>query len=128
MPRNILLFTFLLCCAATAAEAASVDKTLLKLDPEERAHQACVLKGMEALRRDKALPGVDRIKTGVIKRAEFTGTMVTATGGAVRSRHNWYKFSFKCAVTEDQMKATSFTYKIGAQIPEEKWEDYGLWR
>jgi hypothetical protein len=32
------------------------------------------------------------------------------------------------SVTPDQMKATSFTYELGAEIPEAKWEDLGLWK
>ena len=31
-------------------------------------------------------------------------------------------------LTPDQMKATSFTYELGAEIPEAKWEDLGLWK
>jgi predicted outer membrane repeat protein len=128
MHRKFLLFTFLLSCVVTSTLAAPVDKTLLKLDPEERAHQACAVRGLQAIRRDKALPAVDRIKTGATSRAQFKGNTVTANGGAVRSKHQWYKFTYKCDVTADQMKATSFTYKIGEVIPEDEWEDYGLWR
>ena len=35
---------------------------------------------------------------------------------------------FKCDVSPDQMKALTFTYEIGKEIPEAKWEDLGLWR
>jgi hypothetical protein len=31
-------------------------------------------------------------------------------------------------VTPDQMKALSFTYELGAEIPETKCDDLGLWR
>ena len=39
-----------------------------------------------------------------------------------------YGLQFKCDVTADQMKALTFTYEIGKEIPEAKWEDLGLWR
>jgi hypothetical protein len=118
----------LLACIATAAQAAPIDKALMKLDPEERAHQACIIKGLDKIVADKTLPGADRMKTGVLGTAKFiAGTRVTTVGGAVRAKHKWYRLSFDCTVTADQMKATAFTYKIGAEIPKETWEEIGLW-
>ncbi|MFN3624647.1 MAG: DUF930 domain-containing protein [Hyphomicrobium sp.] len=111
-----------------AALAASIHDQLLKLDPEERAHQVCAIKGVDAIRRDKKLPKVDRIKTSIMGRAKFTGTQVSAKGGAVRAKSHWYTLKFTCDVTPDQMKALSFTYEIGDEIPETKWDDLGLWR
>jgi hypothetical protein len=129
MQRTVLLFVCLLGLAtsAAAAEAGPIDRALMKLGPEERAHQACVIKGIETVRKDKRLRQADRMKTGSIHPAQFTGSLVTATGGAVRMQHRWYALKFTCAVTEDQMKATSFTFELGDEIPKEKWEDYGLW-
>ena len=51
-----------------------------------------------------------------------------AKGGAVRVKKHWYRLSFECELTPDQMKATSFSYKLGAEIPREEWEDLGLWQ
>lgn len=110
------------------ARAASIDQSLLKLDPEERAHQACILKGIDDLNRSKKLRQVDRLKTSILSRAKFDGTTVVAKGGAVRANHRWYELKFTCAVTNEQMKATSFDYEIGPEIPESKWEDLGLWK
>jgi hypothetical protein len=118
----------LLILAAPAANAASIDESLTKLDPEERAHQACVIKGLDKILVDKTLPGADRMKTGVLGTAAFTGgTRVTTKGGAVRAKHRWYRLSFNCTVTADQMKATAFTYTIGPEIPKETWDEIGLW-
>ncbi len=122
-----------LCWAAVAifwtqtAGANSMERVLAKLEPEERAHQACMLLGVDKVRKDKALPHADRMKTSVLGRAKFTGTRVTTTGGAVRADHHWYRLNFDCTVTPDQMKATAFTYKIGPEIPRDKWDDIGLW-
>ena len=46
----------------------------------------------------------------------------------LRANGQWYRLNYTCAVTKDQMKATSFTYEIGPPIPENQWEDIGLWR
>jgi len=112
-------------CTATAA---SIHDQLLKLDPEERAHQVCVMKGIDTMRRDKKLSKPDRIKTSITGRAKYTGTQVSTTGGAVRAKSHWYRLKFTCDVSPDQMKALSFNYEVGDEIPESKWEDLGLWR
>ncbi len=110
------------------AGAASMDQSLLQLDPEERARQVCILKGILDINRAKKLTGVDRLKTSILSRATFDGKTVVAKGGAVRAKDRWYQVKFTCAVTNNQMKATSFDYEIGAEIPENKWEDLGLWK
>lgn len=127
MNRLPLLVAFLVLLPG-ALQAASLDRAMKMLSPEERAHQACILKGLDQVRRDKALPNADRMKTGIFKPATFDGTTVAASGGAIRAKTHWYALTFTCAVTADQMKANTFTYKIGSEIPEDKWEDLGLWR
>ncbi len=57
-----------------------VDQALMKLGPEERAHQACVIKGIETVRKDKRLRQADRMKTGSIHPAQFTGTRCDRDG------------------------------------------------
>lgn len=123
------LVALLFCAFASASHAASFEDTMRKLDPEERAHQACIVKGIATVRGDKAVPGADRMKTSIFGRAEFVnGTEVKAAGGAVRAKDHWYRLSFDCRVTADQMKATAFSYKLGGEIPKEQWDDLGLWQ
>jgi len=110
------------------ADASTIKQQLQKLDPEERAHQVCVMKGIDTIRNQGKLPKADRLKTSITKPAKFTGTQVAAPGGAVRAKSHWYTLKFKCEVTPDQMTAVSFTYEIGPEIPEANWEDLGLWR
>ncbi|WP_334147364.1 DUF930 domain-containing protein [Hyphomicrobium sp.] len=120
---------FLMLDAGHMAEAGSLERALLKLSPEERAHQACVVRGLEAVRRgDKRLREADRLMPDTFKRAEFDGSVVSAKGAAVRARDHWYALSFVCTVSDDQMKALAFTYKVGAEVPRENWDDLGLWR
>jgi hypothetical protein len=126
--RDMLLTFGLVFCLSETATAGPVEQAMLKLGPEERAHQACVIKGIDELRRGKRLPQADRLKTGIFKPAAFDGTVVAAAGGAVRAKDHWYALKFTCAVTPDQMKATSFTYELGAEIPEAKWDELGLWK
>jgi len=127
MKLNITALALLLAIPGTAA-ASSIHDQLLKLDPEERAHQVCVIKGIDTMRRDKKISKPDRIKTSITGRAKYTGSQVSTTGGAVRAKSHWYKLKFTCEVSSDQMKALSFNYEIGDEIPESKWDDLGLWR
>jgi hypothetical protein len=131
--RLKLRLAAVLVLASGAARAGSIDHQLQMLDPEERAHQVCVIKGVDLMRKDAKLRNVDRkkvdrIKTSITGRATFTGTQVATTGGAVRAKDHWYALKFKCDVTPDQMKAINFTYEVGAEIPEAKWDQLGLWR
>jgi Domain of Unknown Function (DUF930) len=126
--RRTLLLAAALCCLSVACQAGPMEEALKKLDPEERAHQACSIKGMDTLRRDKRLPQADRIRTRVAGAAVLNGSVVTGTGGAVRAKGRWYALKFTCTVTADRMKAVSFTYELGQEIPETKWDAYGLWR
>ncbi|HVX34742.1 MAG TPA: DUF930 domain-containing protein [Hyphomicrobium sp.] len=112
----------------TAFADASMDRVLQKLEPEERAHQACSLRGLEAIRKGTHLKGIDRLKTSSRNQATFKDNVVTANGAAVRAKHRWYALQYKCTVTDDQMKAKTFDFKIGAEIPEDQWEDFGLWK
>jgi hypothetical protein len=126
MQRVLFLFVCAL-ALAKVADAGPIDQALMKLGPEERARQVCIIKGIETVRKDKRLRQADRMKTSILQPAQFTGTVVTATGGAVRMQHHWYVLKFTCEVTDDLMKAKTFTFELGDEIPKDKWEDYGLW-
>jgi hypothetical protein len=129
MKLRAIVFVTLLFSAAPSLSAASLKETLMRLDPEERAHQACILKGIDAVRAAKVLPGADRMKTSIFGRADFDGkSHVVAKGGAVRAKQHWYRLAFDCTVTADQMTATAFSYQLGAEIPKTEWETLGLWQ
>jgi hypothetical protein len=109
-----------LCCLPIMAKPAPW-KRRCEARSRGQAHQACSIKGVDTLRRDKRLPGADRIKTRVTGAAALDGSVVTGKGGAVRAKGRWYALKFTCTVTADRMKAVSFTYELGQEIPEAKW-------
>ena len=112
---------------AEAAPPSRNERALMKLSPEERAQQACVARGIDTIRRDKRLKGVDRVMPDTFERAQFDGSAVSAKGAAVRAGKGWYALSFDCTLASDQLKVTAFTYQLGDEIPQERWEDIGLW-
>ena len=117
-----------ICLPFTRATAADpMAQLLLKLSPDERAHQVCIMKGLDIIRHAKRLPQADRMKTGIFMPAIFDGKVVVAKGAAVYSSKHWYALTFKCTVTADLLKATSFDYQIGDEIAPEKWDELGLW-
>lgn len=117
-----------LCALPVTGRAGTMEDALKKLEPTERAQQACAIKGVDTLRRQKRLPGADRLRTGLVGPAVLEGSVVTGNAGAVHAKGRWYALKFTCTVTPDRMKATAFSYELGQEIPEVKWEAYGLWR
>ena len=59
--------------------------------------------------------------------SRIKGHTVHADGGAFRSKDKWYALSYTCTAAPDHLKVTSFKYKVGDEIPEAKWKEYGLW-
>jgi hypothetical protein len=129
---SIFITLFVAGTAMVASSAvfadASMDRILQKLEPEERAHQACSLRGLDAIRKGTRLKAIDRLKTSSRSLATFKDNVVMANGAALRAGHKWYALKYKCTVTDDQMKAKTFDFQLGAEIPEDKWEDFGLWK
>lgn len=125
--RRLLPVLFASSFCVHAAWAGKLEKSFEKLDPEEIARQACSVAGVDQIKRDKALKRVDRMQTGILSPAVLNGETLTGKGGAVRAKDKWYAVSFTCALTKDHKKATSFAYTIGEEIPQDKWEDLGLW-
>ncbi|HWV82058.1 MAG TPA: DUF930 domain-containing protein [Hyphomicrobiaceae bacterium] len=113
---------------AVPVSAKSLEDSLAKLTPEFRSHQACILRGLPVVRKQPALRRADRMKTSIFRPAVLDGTRLTASGGAVRSAGRWYALSFTCDLTSDWMKATSFTFRLGGEIPKADWERLGLWQ
>jgi hypothetical protein len=128
MTARIALFVSLMLAAPSAMAAGPMDSMLEKLAPDERAHQVCILRGFDIVRKDAQLRGADRMKTSIFGRAVLAGTTLSANGGAVRVKGHWYALSFSCTLTADLLKATTFSYHLGKEIPKPRWEDLGLWQ
>ena len=118
------------CFATTPAFAfdSRAAAGLRRLDPQMRLEQVCDLEAMERIGRESTQFRPDRAKSDIISHPQHIGDTLKAAGAAFRSKKNWYAFSFVCTATPDHMKVISFDYTIGDLIPEEKWNDYGLWR
>lgn len=128
MLRGMALVAALTIGFSGIAAAASVEKSLAKLAPEIRAQQACGLHAMREMRKQPSLKRADRVQPSSAKPAVLQGAKLVAKGGAVRAAGRWYAVDFTCDMTPDLLKATTFTYVLGKEIPESDWERLGLWR
>ena len=97
------------------------------LDPTTRFDQACGIEAMFRIKKEATHYRPDRAVTGAVSEAKVQGDTMEGAGGAFRSGGKWYQFSFTCKASPDHMKVTFFSYKIGTEIPEAKWDEYGLW-
>jgi hypothetical protein len=118
------------CMAITAAVAADSQVTamLRGLDPATRFEQACGIEAMNRIKKEAPTYHPERAVTDAVTEAKVKGDTMEGAGGAFRSSGKWYQFSFTCKASPDRMSVVFFSYKIGAAIPEGKWDSYGLWR
>jgi len=105
-----------------------IEAMLKRIDPADRLEQICDYAAAIRIGRDKTHFHPDRAVIDSISPAKIKGDTVKGSGGAFRSRGQWYQFSFTCETTPDRLKVLSFDYRIGDKIPEDKWDEYGLWR
>ena len=103
------------------------DNFLEKLDDATRLEQVCSLEAMLRMKRDKTPFRPDRAVIHAMAEPKRSGDTLAGEGGAFRSRRKWYQFSFVCKAEPGHMKVSEFTYKLGDEIPENKWEEYGLY-
>jgi len=125
MQRLAIAFIFL---SVPAHAQSSFDESLARLDPETRLEQICSLEAMKRINRDKNPYHSDRAVIYAVSKPELKDDSISGDGGAFRSRGKWYQFSYVCRISTDHMRVSEFSYRLGTPIPEDKWDEYGLWR
>jgi Domain of Unknown Function (DUF930) len=107
---------------------ARIEAMLKRIDPADRLEQVCDYAAAKRIGLDKNPYHPDRAVIDSIAPFKVEGDTIKGEGGAFRSHGQWYQFSFTCKTTPDRLKILSFDYRVGEKIPEDKWNDYGLWR
>ncbi len=118
----------LLMIATSATAETPFERSLRKLAPGERLVQLCDYTAMKRIRKDHRQFRPDRAVADGQSDPTFDKNTVIANGAAFRSRGKWYALTFRCTASPDNMKVLSFSYKVGGEIPEDKWAAYGLWQ
>jgi hypothetical protein len=114
--------------AHTAAADARFERSLRMLAPAERLEQLCDYTAMAAIRKDARHFRPDRAVASARSEPKVSEHMIEAKGAAFRSRRKWYELSYRCKADAEHLKVLSFSYTVGAEIPETKWAGYGLWQ
>lgn len=127
--RTLAVAVLVLLAIPNAAFAsAKLERTLKLLMPADRMAQLCDATAMARIRKDMAKFRPDRAVANAIVDVVIAGNTLEAKGGAFRSRGKWYSLSYSCVTNDEHLKVLSFDYKVGDEIPEEKWASYGLWQ
>jgi Domain of Unknown Function (DUF930) len=113
---------------ATAASAvdAKVERMLMQLDPDARFEQICDLEAAKRIGTEKPYRP-ERAIVSALGEPKIAATTMSGSGGAFKSKGQWYQFSFNCQTSPNHMQVQSFSYQIGEPIPQEQWEKSGLW-
>ena len=124
--RVALTVAVFLSSTSAFANDSKVEKVLKQLDPDARFEQVCDLEAMKLIGKDKTYRP-ERSMVGALETPKVVNSTMIGSGGAFKSKGQWYQFSFKCQTTPDHMKVQAFSFQIGEPIPQEKWEPNGLW-
>jgi hypothetical protein len=111
---------------APAAADTRLQKMLRQLDPGARMEQVCDMAAMARIRQDEREYKPDRTIAAALAEPKVADLSLEARGAAFRSGGKWFQLSYVCRTTADRMQVVQFDYKIGAAIPEDKWDSYGL--
>ncbi len=106
---------------------SAVIRGLRELAPEARLEQRCDIEAMSKIGHAKKGYHPDRVVAAATAAAKVDGDTLQGSGAAFRSKGKWYRLAFTCKTSNDHMDVVSFDFEIGAMIPEDKWQDFGLW-
>jgi Domain of Unknown Function (DUF930) len=120
------LAIFIPVASAASANDSKVDRMLKQLDPDARFEQVCDLEAMKRIGKDKTYRP-ERTIVSALGEPKVAATTMSGSGGAFKSKGQWYQFSFTCQTSPDHMQVQSFSYQVGEPIPQERWEPNGLW-
>ena len=107
-------------------ESARLRQAMRALADPERIVQLCDIEAMEQVRRARPDYDPDMVVPYAMAQTDMRDGMLIATGGAFRSRREWYALSFRCTPAADFSHVEAFEFTLGEQIPHELWEEHYL--
>ena len=125
-PTTVHATRFFAAAILAAPENRRIREALPTLGHDERIVQLCNIEGLEQIRRADPRRDPDTLVAYAMGDTSIAGGVLTALGGAFRSRRNWYRASFRCAVATDFSHVEAFDLTLGEPIPREQWESHDL--
>lgn len=107
-------------------DMAQVRRGLTTLASSEKLMQLCNIEALEQIKLAAPQYFPDTLVSYAMADPVSSGLMLTAMGGAFRSRRLWYGVSFECTAAPTLDGVTSFSFKLGDAIPESEWEEHYL--
>lgn len=107
-------------------DMAQVRRGLATVADSEKVMQLCNIEALEQIRLAVPQYDPDTMVSYAMAMPITSGLLLTALGGAFRSRRQWYNVAFECEAAPGLDGVTSFSFKLGALIPESEWEEHYL--
>jgi hypothetical protein len=96
------------------------------LGTDERVIQLCNIEALEQIKAARPEFAPDTLVAYAFGDMNVAAGVLTAPGGAFRSRRKWWNVNLKCAVTPDYSAVTAFEFTLGDEIPEDQWDEHFL--
>ncbi|MBP2548934.1 hypothetical protein J2858_001850 [Neorhizobium galegae] len=93
-----------------------------QLPPKRRLTQICSFEVAEQVARARPETTPDFIMPYGPSGGFIRNSTLDADGGAFRSGGRWFDVSFQCTVDMKTMKVTSFSYRLGGEVPQKDWQ------
>lgn len=107
-------------CPPTAYAMDSKVRNWLKdMAPQERMVQVCNMDAMGKL-------DADRLVDYTFSSPQIDDNTVTADGAAYRRNGHWYKVSYSCNTSKDQMEVLKLSFTKGDEVPKDQWTQLNL--
>jgi hypothetical protein len=108
------------------AEDKRIAAALPTLGNDERVIQLCNIEALEQIKAAKPEFAPDTLVAYAFGDMNVAAGVLTAPGGAFRSRRRWWSVSLRCAVAPDYSAVTAFEFTLGEEVPREEWEEHYL--
>lgn len=93
---------------------------------EERITQLCNIEGLEQIRVAALGYAADTLVPYAMAQTRLADRVLTAPGGAFRSRRQWFAIAFTCTVAADLGHVEGFSFSVGEPIPRALWDAHFL--
>ena len=98
-----------------------VRQTARKTSPRDRIMQLCNIEALEQVRNKRPGSFPDLLVPFGRSGGAISDYGLNASGGAFRSKSNWYNIDFKCTVDSSRSKVVTFSFTIGGAVPRSDW-------
>lgn len=108
------------------AEDKRIAAALPTLGNDERVIQLCSIEALEQIKAARPEFAPDTLVAYAFGDMNVAAGVLTAPGGAFRSRRRWWNVSLKCAVAADYTGVTAFEFTLGDEVPTDEWDAHFL--